>query len=120
MATISPTGGALLYLTCPTGEPSCSEPADFQAGSVASVSPLNPTQSTTYFPTLNTPALQDMWLWQVSGSGTSCILVGNNTKGTAYLPGATVDLSNNSGTSTGRIVADNITMSGGSLTITGQ
>jgi type II secretory pathway pseudopilin PulG len=121
-ASLTGTGGALLYLTCPTGQPTCTEPDNFAAGSSVSIAPLTATQSTTFFPTLGTPALQDVWLWQDSGvsAGASSMLVGNGSSGVAYLPGAVVNLSNNSGTSIGRIVARNITMSQGSLTVTGQ
>jgi hypothetical protein len=124
MTMANNSGGALLYLNCPVGASSCSEPDQFAPGATVSIAPLTASQSTQYFPTLGTPALQHVWLWQISANtappAAPATLIGNGGTGTAYLPGATVDISGSAGGSTGRIIAGNITMSGGSLTLTGQ
>jgi prepilin-type N-terminal cleavage/methylation domain-containing protein len=112
-------GGALLYLPCPSG--TCAEPASFSGGATVSLPPLTAAQSLATF---NTTAMQGVWLWQAATDGSTADLIGNgngNATGTAYLPGAAVDLSNSTaGDATGRIIASSVTMTGGTMRITGR
>ena len=126
-----PGTGVLLYLPCQGGPNGCNESATFASGASVDLPPLNASQSIAASHAAsgnaNTTAMQDMWFWQDAFQGTTSKLIGNGqgglTSGIAYIPNATVDLSNdNSGSdATGVIVAGAVTMSGSaSLTITGR
>ncbi len=110
-------GGALLYV--PSGGVS------FSNGVTVNIPPLTAGQSMTTF---GTTALQGLWLWQAVSDATGASLIGNEEgvsgfppTGTAYLPGATVTVSNSATIITGRIIAKSVTLSGSSpITLSGQ
>ena len=125
-ATLSASGGVLLYLPCTANN--CSETATFASGATVDLDPLNASQALAASGGMST-ALQDVWFWQAStGPGTT--LIGNGsggqTDGMAYAPMAPIDLSNSSGNDAiGGIIANGITMDGTSpggtsLLVTGQ
>ena len=122
-ATLTASGGTLLYLPC-TG--TCDESAIFDSDATVTIPPLTPAGALAASGNTGL-GLEDVWFWQAS-HGTSTTLVGNgqtpNTSGIAYAPNAPIDLSNSSGDYTGQIVADSVTMEpasgSASLIVTGQ
>lgn len=123
-------GGAMLYLP-----PFISNPFKINGGSI-NIRPLSPAQSAEFF--LGTTALAGVWLWQ-DADDTTQVTINNpgsiTLTGTAYVPGATVVVSNQSNgdgggggdernpdLNLGRLIASGLTLQPGSpdVTITGQ
>ena len=64
-----------------------------------------------------TTALQGVWLWQTNSNPAT--LSGNGPAGTAYLPASQVTLTNSSSTTTGAIITNSVSLTGGTVTVGG-